>query len=155
MTSPSGSPKFDTQTSDAGWVSARIGSSGYRVDVQTGRHAFAVDEPVSVGGTDTGPTPYDFVLGALGGCMAITLRMYADRKQWPLEGVQVQLRAARSHAADCEACETQSVGLMTIERKIELSGALTDAQRKRLLDVAARCPVKQSLERGIRMAGTT
>ena len=155
MTSPAGPPKFDTQTSDAGWVSARIGRSGYRVDVHTGKHAFVVDEPVSVGGTDTGPTPYDFVLGALSSCMAITLRMYADRKQWPLEGVHVQLRAARSHAADCEKCETQNVGLMTIERKIELAGALTDAQRKRLLDVAARCPVKQSLERGIRMGGTT
>src|SRR5262245_20480769 len=145
MTSPTGSPKFDTQTSDVGWVSARIGSGGYRVDVQTGKHAFVVDEPTSVGGTDSGPKPYDFVLGALSSCMAITLRMYADRKHWPLEGVHVQLRTARSHADDCESCETQNVGLMTIERRIELSGELTEAQRKRLLDVAARCPVKQSL----------
>lgn len=155
MTSPTGSPRFDTQTSDGGWVSARIGGAGFRVDVQAGRHAFVVDEPSSVGGTDAGPTPYDYVLAALSSCMAITLRMYADRKRWPLEAVHVQLRTAGKHASDCETCETQSVGITTIERKIDLSGSLTDEQRKRLLDVAGRCPVKQSLERGIRMDGSS
>jgi putative redox protein len=133
------------------WVSARVGPRGYRVDVEAGAHTFVIDEPVSVGGSDTGATPYDHLLGALGGCMAITLRMYADRKQWPLEGVRVQLRTTRAHASDCESCETQSVGLATIERHIELAGPLTDEQRERLLYVAGRCPVKQTLERGIRM----
>ena len=155
MTSPTGSPKFDTQASTGGWISARIGSAGYRVDVQAGRHAFIVDEPLAVGGTDMGPTPYDYVLAALSSCMAITLRMYADRKRWPLDAVHVQLRTARSHATDCETCETETVGITTIERKIELSGALSDEQRKRLLDVAGRCPVKQSLERGIRMGAAS
>jgi putative redox protein len=139
---------------DAGgrWIAARIGPSGYRVDVDAGSHAFVVDEPVAIGGTDAGATPYEYLLGALSGCMAITLRMYADRKGWPLDGVVVRLRTTRSHAADCENCETETVGLARIERQIELSGRLNDEQRKRLLDIAGRCPVKQTLERGIHIA---
>jgi putative redox protein len=77
--------------------------------------------------------------------------MYADRKAWPLEGVEVRLRTARSHEKDCENCEKQQVGITNIERTVELTGALTDEQRKRLLEIADRCPVKQTLERGIRV----
>jgi putative redox protein len=138
---------------DGRWVSARIGAHGYRVDVEAGGHTFVIDEPLSVGGTNQGATPYDYLLGALSGCMAITLRMYADRKGWPLESVRIQLRTTRGHAADCENCESESVGLATIERRVELSGPLSDDQRARLLHIAGRCPVKQTLERGIRIAG--
>ena len=148
---PTETPGPASGTKDGQWVYARIGPTGYRVDVDAGSHSFVVDEPVSFGGSDAGATPYDHLLGALGGCMAITLRMYADRKQWPLEGVHVRLRTTRSHVPDCEACETQEVGLPAIERQIELEGPLTDEQRERLLFVAGRCPVKQTLERGIRM----
>jgi putative redox protein len=83
--------------------------------------------------------------------MAMTLRMYADRKKWPLESVVVQLRSAHSHEVDCEHCETEQVGIGRIERRIELAGPLTDDQRQRLLKVADRCPVKQTLERGIQI----
>jgi putative redox protein len=83
--------------------------------------------------------------------MAITLRMYADRKKWPLEGVVVQLRTARSHERDCEDCETKKVGVGRIERRVDLVGPLSDEQRRRLMDIADRCPVKQSLERGIQV----
>jgi putative redox protein len=100
---------------------------------------------------DGGPTPYDFLLASLGACTAMTLRMYASRKGWPLEEAVVRLRNARSHAADCENCETQAVGIRRLERRIELKGALSDDQRDRLLAIADRCPVKQTIERGIRI----
>ena len=139
---------------DAGWVAIRIGRSGYHTQVRAGAHAFVIDEPVAAGGSDAGPTPYDYLLGALGGCTAITLRMYADRKGWPLESVDVRLRTSRSHAQDCKECEAAPLGVMWLEREIELAGPLTVEQRQRLLQIADRCPVKQSLERGIRVRAT-
>ena len=137
---------------DAGsWVTARIGASGYHTDVSARTHTVVVDEPVPLGGTDKGPTPYEYLLAALGSCTAMTLRMYADRKKWPLEGVTVQLRSGRAHQRDCENCATEKVSIGTIERRVELSGTLTDEQRSRLLEIADRCPVKQTLESGIRI----
>lgn len=133
------------------WVTTRIGRSRYRSTVEARTHVHVLDEPVDVGGTDAGPTPYEAMLGALGGCTAITLRMYADRKGWPLEAVHVRLRQARAHEPDCEICETAEVGPHRLERNIELEGPLTDEQRRRLLLIADRCPVKQTLERGIRV----
>jgi uncharacterized OsmC-like protein len=134
-----------------GWVTAHTGAAGYRTDVGVRGHEFIADEPASVGGADGGPTPYDYLLGALGACTAMTLRMYANRKGWPLEGAVVRLRDARSHAADCENCEKQAVGIRRIERQVELKGPLTDEQRERLLAIADRCPIKQTLERGLRI----
>lgn len=131
------------------WVRAGIGNHGYRVDLQARGHAFVADEPVAVGGTDTGPTPYEYLLAALGSCIAITLRMYADRKGWPLERVEILLRSARQHAVDCESCETSDVGPKRLEREVLLEGPLTEEQRRRLLEIADRCPVKQTLERGV------
>ncbi len=136
-----------------GWVTTEIGARGYRADIRAGLHAFVADEPRAVGGTDAGPTPYAYLLAALGGCTAMTLRMYADRKGWPLEHIRVRLRAAgRSHAADCEQCEKSPIGPLRLERDVELRGPLSEAQRQRLLEIADRCPVKQSLERGVRVA---
>ncbi len=136
------------EASDNGWVTARVGA-GYRTDVEVREHHFVADEPTSVGGTDSGPTPYDHLLGALGACTAMTMRMYANRKGWPLEDAVVRLRDARSYADDCENCAKQSVGIRRIERQIELKGALTDEQRDRILAIADRCPIKQTLERGL------
>ncbi len=96
-----------------------------------------------------GPTPYEYLLTALSGCMALTLRMYADRKKWPLESIEIQLRSGRSHKVDCETCEQTPAGITRLDRKITLSGPLTDEQRTRLLQIADRCPVKQTLTRGI------
>jgi putative redox protein len=142
----------DELDADGGrWISARIGAGGYRVELGARTHAFLADEPVSVGGTDAGPTPYEYLLSALAGCMVMTLRMYADRKGWPLEAARVDLRTASSHERDCENCETQPVGITLIERRLELTGPLTDEQRVRLLQIAERCPEKQTLERGIRV----
>jgi putative redox protein len=128
-----------------------VGPHGFRADISAGRHALIADEPIAVGGTDQGPTPYELLLSALGACTAMTLRMYADRKKWPLEDVRVRLRSSRSHERDCENCERQEVGIHRIERKLELAGALTDEQRKRLEEIADRCPVKQTIQREIRV----
>jgi putative redox protein len=111
------------------------------------------DEPTALGGTDRGPTPYELLLGALGSCTVMTLRMYADRKGWPLEGVEVRLRTSQSHEADCVQCDEKDVGITTVERQLELFGMLTDAQRERLLEIADRCPVKQTLEKGLAIRG--
>jgi len=131
------------------WVTARAGAAGFRTDIEARTHALVADEPTTLGGTDLGPTPYELVLGALSGCTAMTLRMYADRKKWPLEGVEVRMRTARSHEPDCEHCETDDVGITRIERAVELNGPLSDEQRRRLMQIADRCPVKQTFERGI------
>ena len=141
-----------THPPDAGrWVTATIGPKGFRTDVQAGTYAIIVDEPAAVGGTEMGPTPYEYLLTALGSCTVMTLRIYSDRKGWPLEGATVSLRSGQSHERDCEDCETKKVGIGVIERKVELTGPITDEQRVRLLQIADRCPVKQTLERGLRI----
>jgi putative redox protein len=136
---------------DARWVTARIGKSGFYTNLNAGPSHMIADEPSSVGGSDRGPTPYEFLLAGLGSCTAMTLRVYADRKKWPLEGAIVELRSGHSHEKDCENCATQKVSIGTIERRITLEGPLTDEQRARILEIADRCPVKQTLERGIRV----
>ena len=144
---------WDAEVAEGGWVAARIGRERYRTELRAGRHAIVADEPMSVGGADQGPTPYDLLLGAVGACTAMTLRMYADRKGWPLEAVEVRFRAASSHAADCADCESKPVGLGHLERRVKMTGALNDEQRRRLLQIADRCPVKQTLERGLLVSG--
>ena len=136
-------------TDEREWITASVGPSGYRTEITAGSHRFFADEPVPLGGTGTGPTPYELLLGALGSCMAMTLRMYSDRKRWPLRGVRIHLRTERAHEKDCENCETEEVGLPRIARRIELDGPLNDEQRERLHYIADRCPVKQTLQRGL------
>jgi putative redox protein len=133
----------------ATWVRAQVGAHDLRADIQARGHSLIADEPVSVGGTDLGPTPYEILLAALSSCTAMTLRLYANRKSWPLEAVSVSLRAGRIHEQDCEHCVTEPVGISHIQRKVELTGPLTDEQRQRLLQIADRCPIKQTLEHGI------
>lgn len=113
--------------------------------IVAGSHRLVSDEPASAGGTDSGPTPYDLLLAALGSCTSMTLLMYARRKQWPLERVTVRLRHSRAHADDCANCETADAMLTVIERDIGLEGALDDEQRARLLAIADRCPVHRTL----------
>jgi uncharacterized OsmC-like protein/dienelactone hydrolase len=116
----------------------------YGQQVLAGRHELVVDEPRPVG-RDTGPSPYDLVLAGLGACTSMTVRMYADRKKWPLEKVSVTLRHSRIHADDCDRCETENGKLDHIERMVRLDGELDDEQRARLLDIADKCPVHRTL----------
>jgi putative redox protein len=149
-------PSRESADAEGGrWVSARIDRRRYHTEVAARSHAFAADEPVGLGGTDAGATPYEYLLGALGACTAITLRMYADRKGWPLEAVDVRLRTARSHEPDCEVCDTAVVGPHRLERQVVMEGPLTEEQRRRLLLIADRCPIKQTLQRGIRIEEAT
>ena len=141
-----------TTAESDGWVLSRIGPTAYRTEVRARGHGFTIDEPRSLGGTEAGATPYEYLLASLGGCTAMTLRMYANRKGWPLEGVEVGLRTARSHVADCADCENSDVGITRLERTILLKGPLSDDQRARLMQIADRCPVKQTLERGFRIS---
>jgi len=113
--------------------------------VRIGRHVLRADEPVRLGGQDTGPTPYELLLAALGACTAMTLRLYADREGWPLEDVRVDLRHRKIHASDCASCETQVGMLDRIERRLDLVGPLDEAQRARLREIADRCPVHRTL----------
>ena len=126
-------------------VVVRTGREHYYTEVVASGHHLTVDEPESVGGTDRGGTPYDLLLGALGSCTSITLRMYADRKSWPLEEIVVRLTHAKIHASHCETCETAEGKVDRIEREIELIGDLTGEQRARLLEIADRCPVHRTL----------
>jgi putative redox protein len=135
-------------TSDASAVPdvvVRGTGANFVQQIETGQHRLVADEPASVGGTDTGPTPYDLLLAALGSCTAMTLGIYARRKNLPLEQVVVSLRHSRIHAADCANCETKMGKIDRIDLDLQLTGALTDEQRARLLQVADLCPVHRTL----------
>jgi uncharacterized OsmC-like protein/alpha/beta superfamily hydrolase len=119
-----------------------------------GGHQLVADEPAVIGGADSGPTPYDLLLAGLGACTAITVRMYADRKGWPLRQLTVRLRHSRIHAVDCLDCETKSGQLDQIERELRFEGELTDDQRARLMDIADRCPVHRTLHSEVLVATT-
>jgi uncharacterized OsmC-like protein/alpha-beta hydrolase superfamily lysophospholipase len=117
----------------------------FQQQIQVGPHRLLADEPVKVGGLDSGLGPYDLVLAGLGACTAMTLRLYAERKALPLDGVSVTLRHGKIHAADCETCETQEGMIDRIDRAITLTGNLDPEQRKRLMEIADKCPVHRTL----------
>src|SRR5262249_4710481 len=117
----------------------------FEQEVTVGPHRFLADEPVQAGGFGSGPGPYDLLLPGLGACTSMTLRLYAERKSLPLDKVTVRLTHTKIHAADCEACETKEGMLDRIDRAITLTGNLSDEQRKRLLEIADKCPVHRTL----------
>lgn len=129
-----------------GEVWTRVGEKGYTTEVIAGRHQLIADEPPSVGGQDLGPTPYGYLLSGLGACTAMTLRMYADFKKIPLEEVKVKLTHDKIHKMDGENSESSKGKIDQIKRMVSLKGDLTDEQRKRLIEIADRCPVHKTLE---------
>jgi putative redox protein len=140
-------PEHETEASASTMpgVQVQVGGSGYRVEIRAGRHRLVADEPSASGGGDTGPTPHDLLLASLGACTAMTLRMYADRKGWPLEGITVELSRDRIAAAECPACRTREGQRDRLTRVLSLQGPLDGEQRKRLLQIAERCPVHRTL----------
>jgi uncharacterized OsmC-like protein/alpha/beta superfamily hydrolase len=125
--------------------------SQFQNDVKIGPHHLLADEPVAVGGADTGPGPYDYVLAGLGACTSMTMRMYAERKSLPLERVTVTLHHSKIHAEDCAECETKVGMLDQFDRVIAMEGALDAEQRKKLMEIADKCPVHRTLTSEIRI----
>ncbi len=130
---------------------SETGAGNFANQVRAGRHLLLADEPRRLGGTDTGPTPYDYLLAGLGACTTMTLRMYAQRKKFPLDKVSVRLSHERVHAEDCTDCATGEGQVAEIQRVIRLQGDLSVDQRDRLLEIADRCPVHRTLEHEIKV----
>ena len=123
----------------------------FRNEVQAGPHTWVLDEPASAGGGGEGPTPYDMLAAALGGCTSMTLHFFAKREKIPLEGVEVVVKHDREHAADCADCLTKSGYIHRFRVEIRLEGSLTEGDRQKLLDVARRCPVVKTLSAEIKI----
>jgi uncharacterized OsmC-like protein/pimeloyl-ACP methyl ester carboxylesterase len=144
-------PAADPTATPRNVVVRETRSSKFQQAVTTGPHQMLADEPVTAGGEDTGPGPYDFVLAGLGTCTSMTMRMYADRKSLPLDRVTVTLKHSKIHADDCAECETKEGLLDQIDRVIAIEGALDADQRKRLMEIADKCPVHRTLTSEIRI----
>ena len=135
-------------------VIARLGADT-KVSLQALQFNWAGDEPVAAGGTDTGPTPYEMLLASLTSCIALTLRLYARHKQIALDGVDVTAEFHRVHAADCEDCDERADGWIDrIQTRVTVHGEFTASQRKRLAQVASRCPVHKTLPNGVHVVDT-
>jgi putative redox protein len=132
-------------------VVAETGAGRFAQTIQASGHRLSADEPVSVGGMDSGPTPYDLLLAALGACTSMTLRLYAERKGWSMGPITVRLAHHKIHAADCADCETREGKIDHITRSIELAEPVDAARREALLRIADRCPVHRTLMSEVRV----
>jgi putative redox protein len=127
----------------------------YRIDITNGTHVWRADEPVDLGGDNTGPNPYDYLLGSLAACTTITLTMYAKRKNIKIRSLSVSYTFDRVHINDCEKCDDSKSGLIDrVTSEIFIDGDFDDQTRKRLEDIAQRCPVHKTLEKGIHFEET-
>jgi putative redox protein len=126
-------------------VVVRGGAGSFKQEIIAGKHHLVADEPVSAGGGDAGPDPYDYLLASLGVCTSMTVGLYARRKQFPLENIKVSLWHSRIHAKDCEECETREGMVDRIDVEVELTGSLSAEQHAALMEIAAKCPVHRTL----------
>ena len=127
-------------------VRVNLAGEKFKSHVNVGKHYLIADEPKSVGGTDLGPNPYEFVSAGLGACTAMTLKMYANRKKWPLVAVQVEVDHGKEHCEDCYEIENPKTKIDTFRRTISIIGGLSEEQKNRLLEIADKCPVHKTLE---------
>ncbi len=132
-------------------VTVRTPAGAFRSDMFVNGHALVADEPISYGGTNRGPSPYDYLQAALGACTGMTIQMYAARKQWPLESVVVRLHHEKIHAQDCVDCDNPGHRVDHFERELELHGELSEEQRKRLLEISEKCPVHRTLHQEVKI----
>ncbi|NRD88859.1 hypothetical protein C8024_04390 [Sphingopyxis sp. BSNA05] len=130
-------------------VSVETASGKFQQTVRVGQHEFFADEPISFGGTDSGPSPYDLLLAALGSCTSMTMKMYADRKGIALKAVHILLEHSREHVVDCSSCNNDDNRIDVIDRSIILQGDLSEEDRRKLLEIAEKCPVHRTLENRI------
>lgn len=128
--------------------------SGLKNQIQTGGHTIIADEPVNAGGEDEGPDPYSLLLSALGACTSMTLQLYAQRKGWQLEEIEIVLVHNKQYASDCHDCETKIGKVDEIRRRIHLRGNLTEEQQNKLLEIASKCPVHRTLTGEIKIRDT-
>jgi uncharacterized OsmC-like protein len=135
-----------TQTNDnTADVVVRGDAASFKQEISAGKHRLLADEPESVGGSDAGPDPYDYLLTSLGVCTSMTVGLYARRKQFPLQNITVSLWHSRIYAKDCEECETKEGMLDRIDVEVELTGSLSAEQHAKLMEIAAKCPVHRTL----------
>lgn len=126
----------------------------FLTDLEIGKHRLVADEPVSAGGTDQGPSPYDLLASALASCTAMTIHFFATREKFPLTGVDLSVTHDRLHGKDCFDCESKEGYVHRFEVKIQLSGELAEGQRTKLLEIAGRCPVAKTLQNQIKIHHT-
>jgi len=138
------------------YVVVRGGADSFKQEITAGQHRLIADEPVSAGGGDAGPDPYDYLLAALGVCTSMTVGFYARRNKFPLKNIKISLWHSRIHAKDCEECETREGMVDRIDVEVELTGALSAQQHAALMEIAAKCPVHRTLtsEINIRLRST-
>ena len=142
---------MDNQDPQPADVIVKGNASGFLQEITSAAHHFQADEPANIGGSDSAPTPYDYVLAGLGACTSMTVGMYARRQKWPLDDVTVALRHSRIHAKDCADCETKAGMLDHIEMDVKLTGDLTPEQRAKLMEIAGKCPVHRTLKSEIKI----
>jgi putative redox protein len=126
-------------------IVVRGDARSFKQEIVAGKHHLVADEPASAGGGDAAPDPYDYLLASLGVCTSMTIGFYARRHQLPLENITVSLSHSRIYAMDCEECETKEGMVDRIDVEVELTGSLSDAQRAKLMEIAAKCPVHRTL----------
>ena len=126
-------------------IVVRGDARSFKQEIAAGKHRLVADEPVSAGGGDAGPDPYDYLLTSLGVCTSMTVGFYARRNKFPLENITVSLWHSRIHGKDCEECETREGMVDRIDVEVELSGSLTAEQHAKLMDIAQKCPVHRTL----------
>lgn len=125
-------------------------TTGFAVELRAGDHVWHADEPTDAGGTDTGPSPYELLLSAVGACTCITLSMYCQRKEWALHSISAKYELDKVHANDCEECDDDAKGFIDrVRSEIFIEGDFDEEQRARLTDIAQRCPVRKTLGHGV------
>jgi uncharacterized OsmC-like protein len=136
---------MSAQQGDTADVVVRGNARSFKQEIVAGRHHLSADEPVSAGGSDAGPDPYDYLLTALGVCTSMTVGLYARQKQFPVESITVSLWHSRIHAKDCEECETKEGMLDRIDVEVKITGSLSAEQHDKLMEIASKCPVHRTL----------